>query len=203
MSFSCVRSLMLLMLPLALCASESAFAAQQPKPGKTEAPVVVDWVPQPRIQVLLAMPDALIVKESYRIAVRTAFGMTVEALVVSEPAAENQRVKGLLIDLGKGTKPGDQSGTSLLDIEEAGALSQSLATMIEMSTKRNLDDRRTTDMSFATLGGFVVDLRIDGRGQTAYVQAGRTESIRTPIEVSDLGTVKTLVDEALVLLAAK
>jgi hypothetical protein len=202
MSLPFVRSLVLLMLPLAVGSGGLVLAAQQPQPGRTETPIFVE-LPQPRIQMLLAMPGALIVKDSYRMAVRTTFGMTVAALVISGPTLENNRVKGLLIDLGESSKRGDQSGTSVLDIEEAATLSQSLAIMIEVAAKGGRDDRHATEMSYASLGGFVVDLRIDGRGRNVYVQAGRTEIIRTSIEVSDLGAVKTLVDDALALLAVK
>jgi len=202
MSLPFVRSFVFLTLPLAVGSVIPVVAAQQPQPGRTETPIFVE-LPQPRIQMMLAMPDALIVKDSYRMAVRTTFGMSVAALVVSGPTLESNRVKGLLIDLGESARRGDQSGTSVHDIEEAAALSRSLATMIEIAAKGGRDDRRATEMSFATLGGFVVDLRIDGRGPNVYVQAGRTEIIRTAIEVSDLTIVKTLIDDALALLAVK
>src|SRR4029078_79572 len=109
MSLSFFRSFVLLTLPLAVGMGGPVLAAQQPQPGRLETPIFLE-LPQPRIQLLLAMPDALIVKDSYRIPVRTAFGMTVSALVVSGPTLENNRVKGLLIDLGERAKRGDQSG---------------------------------------------------------------------------------------------
>jgi hypothetical protein len=202
MSSSFVRSIIVMSLLLALSTTFPVFASQQSKPGKTEFPDLFDG-PQPRIQWVMTTPDALIVKDSYRLAVRTTFGMTVTALVVSTPTLDNQRLKGLIIDLGENTRGGDESGTSILDIEEAESLSRSLASMVDMASKGARDDRHATEMSFATLGGFVVNLRIDGRGLKAYVQAGRLNVIRTSIEISELRIVKTLVDDAIALLGDK
>jgi len=202
MSSSFVRSLVWMSLPLVLSTALPVVARPQSRTGKIEALDLLDG-PAPRIQWVMATPDALIVKDSYRIATRTTFGMTVTALVVSVPTLENQRVKGLIIDLGENAKAGDESGTSLLDIEEAESLSRSIASMIEAASKGGHDDRHLNEMSFATLGGFIVNLRIDGRGSKAYVQAGRTNAIRTAIEISELRTVKTLVDDAIALLREK
>lgn len=202
MSSSFVRSLVWMSLPLVLGIALPVVARPQSRTGKIEAPEFLDG-PAPRIQWVMATPDALIVKDSYRIAARTTFGMTVTALVVTGPTLENQRVKGLIIDLGENTKPGDESGTSVLDIEEAESLSRSLTSIIEAASKGSHDDRHLTEMSFATLGGFIVNMRIDGRGSKAYVQAGRTNAIRTSIEISELRTVKTLVDDAIALLREK
>ena len=198
---SFVRKIGMISLSLVL-STTCLFAEVQSKTGKAEAPEFLDG-PLTRIQWVMTTPDVLVVKDSYRIAVRTTFGMTVAALVVSTPTLENQRVKGLIIDLGENTKPGDESGTSILDIEEAESLSRSIGSMIEGASKGSHDDRHLTEMSFASLGGFIVNLRIDGRGSKAYVQAGRTNAIRTSVELSELRTVKTLVDDALALLKEK
>jgi len=123
------------MISLSLCLGTTwLFAEVQSKTGKAEAPDFLDG-PLTRIQWVMTTPGVLVVKDSYRIAVRTTFGMTVAALVVSTPTLENQRVKGLIIDLGENAKPGDDSGTSILDLEEAESLSQSLASMIELAGK--------------------------------------------------------------------
>src|SRR5215471_17277834 len=70
------------MMSLSLVLSTTwLFAQVQSKTGKAEAPDFLDG-PLTRIQWVMTTPGALIVKDSYRIAVRTTFGMTVAALVV-------------------------------------------------------------------------------------------------------------------------
>jgi hypothetical protein len=201
MSLPSIRSGVSVFL-LVLAAGQPAGAQQQP--AQRDVPYIVSWSPQPKIELMLAAANMLVVRDSYRVDNRTAFGMAVSALVVTGHTSDTTRLKGVRIDLNENNKPGEAGGSSLLDLEEATALSRSLTAIIDLSNRGNRDDRRATEASFTSLGGFVVGFRQDFRGQTAYVLSGRgTDAIRTVIDIKELPTMKSLVDEALALLATK
>ena len=205
MFFLSVRSFALITLPVVLAVPQPLLAGQQipvrQQAVRQDSALVVGWTPLSKIETLLATPNALIIQDTYRVGVRTNFGMTVTAIVVSRDPSDGGRLKGLRIDLSGTSR--DRIGETYLDIEEAAGLSRSLGVMMDIVTNDTRDDRRSTHVSFTTLGGFGVFLRHDARGRHVQLVSGGTDAIRTSIEMTDLGNVKSLVDDAIALLASK
>jgi len=95
-------------------------------------------------------------------------------------------------------------GVSFLDVEEIPRLSHALESMADLTAKwTGRDDRRATDLSFASAGGLRVDVHQSGRVQKIFLSTGTVDPITTSFDVSDIHTLKQAFDQGLALLNTK
>ena len=65
------------------------------------------------------------------------------------------------------------------------------------------DDRRATELSFTSAGGFRLAIRQSARLPRTYLSTGLLDPVATSIDISELGTLKVAFDEALAILHSK
>jgi hypothetical protein len=196
------RSFALVALWLAVVAVPPVRAAGQ-QPAPRSVTLATDPVILTRIETLLAMPDAVLTTDFYRIDTRFGPNVALDAVVVTAVDLQ-RRIPGLRIGLHDDAKPVARSSSSFLDIDEAASLSRALTSMIELAGKwTGREDQRSTDVSFTTVGGFAIGIHEAGRVQRGFLSSGVADPVRTSIEVADFVTLKLAVDQAIAVLAEK
>lgn len=197
-----VRVFTFVALPLTLGASRPAPAYAQPAAQRHLA-VAVEPLITTRIEALLATPNVVLVTDYYRIDMRFGPSMRIDAVVVE--AAESQtRLRGLRVQVRDNENRSRQEGTSYMDLDELTTLSRALTSMADLAEKwTGHDDRRATELSFTSAGGFRLAIRQSARLPRAYLSTGLLEPVATSIEISELGTLKAAFDEALTILHSK
>jgi hypothetical protein len=75
--------------------------------------------------------------------------------------------------------------------------------MEEQAAKWTLDDRRATELSFTTAGGFRIAIRESARLPRAYLSTGLLDPVVTSIQISELPTVRLAFERALAILSGK
>ena len=114
------------------------------------------------------------------------------------------RVRGLRVQVTDDTRAGRPERSSYVDVEEIVGLSDALGTMTDLVRSwSGSQDRRLTELSFTSLGGFRVEVREMGRVQRAFMYTGVIEPVVTTFELADLTALKQAVDSALGLLNSK
>jgi hypothetical protein len=195
------RTLVVMLLPLALVVQPTRAAEQQPSPRiftLTTEPLVLT-----KLEALLATPGVLLTTDFYAVDTRFGPNVALDAVVASD-IDRRTKVKGLRIRLRDETKPEPRSGLSFVDLDEAVSLSQALTSMAGLAANwTGREDQRSTDVSFRTVGGFSVGVHESGRGQSAFLSSGYTDPVRTAIEIGGFATLKLAVDQALGVLADK
>ena len=89
-------------------------------------------------------------------------------------------------------------------MDELTTLSRALTSMAELAEKwTGHDDRRATELSFTSAGGFRLAIRQSARLPRAYLSTGLLDPVATSIDISELGTLKVAFDEALAILHSK
>ena len=171
-----------------------------PPPGVYD----INAYPLTKIETLIDKPNAVIIKDIYRIETRLVFGMTVDAVVVSELGYESRRVQGLRVELHDGVRPTERVSTSWIDADEAMRLSNALEGMMDLSKKwTGREEQRSRDLRFSTVGGFVAGIHQTSRNQMGFVTSGFTDVIQRSVELADFWSLKSFVDQALTLLGTK
>ena len=198
-----LRGFMFIALPLTLGVSDQArTAAQAQTPGSRSLALAVEPVIATRIEALLATPNLVLVADYYRIDMRFGPSMRIDALVV-EAVDSRTRVKGLRVQVRDPESRGRQDGTSYIDFDELAGLSRGLASMADLATKWNNDDRQATELSFTSAGGFRVAIRQSARIPRAYISTGLMDPVVTSIDIAELPTLKQAFDQALTILNSK
>ncbi len=172
---------------LCLIAAGDRPAAAQSRPA---APPPDATFPQSNLEVLLARPDALLVKDLYRVGdnATAALGLTVDAIIITPRLPSGAPLRGVRIVVAGGGR----SPVSYVDVEEAAALSQALAAMADVASTWSVrEGARAVEAQFMTVDGFVVGFHQDGQNQHAFVRAGFTDPVEQTFTVSYLSTVKT------------
>jgi hypothetical protein len=162
-------------------------------------------LPQSKIEVLLASPDALLVKDLYRVddVVTTSLGMTVDVVIVSSKTPALRSERGVRIEL-RDNMGRDASSVSYLDREEVVALSQALGEMTDLATGWSTrDGARAIEAAFTSIDGFTVSFHQDARNQRAFLTSGFVDPVRRSFSVADLATVKVAIDQAVAILQAR
>ena len=202
MSALFVRALTFVALPLTIVASQPARVCAQP-PVPRRLALALEPVITTKIEALLATPNVVLVTDYYPIDMRFGPNVRVDAVVV-EAVGLQTRLRGLRLQVRDKESRNRQEGTSFLDIDEITGLSRALTSMAELAAKFNLhDERRATELSFTSAGGFTLAIRESARVNRAYLSTGLTDPVVTSIEVTELVTLKQAVDQALAILNSK
>jgi hypothetical protein len=195
-----------LVLALIVAAGRSTrISAQQPLPSPAPPRIVALIVPpqiHTKIEAVLATPGAMLSTDYYTIEMRFGPSVRIDAVVVTDVDAKT-RTQGLRVQV-RDEGASHLEGASFLDIEEISSLSHALESMADLTAKwTGRDDRRATDLSFATLGGLRVDVHQSGRVQKIFLSTGAADPITTSFDVSDIHTLKQAFDQGLALLNSK
>jgi hypothetical protein len=91
-----------------------------------------------------------------------------------------------------------------MDLEELEALSRGLTSMSALADQwTGRDDRRASELTFTSSGGFTLAIRHSARLPRAYLSTGLLDPVVTSIELNELGTLKLALDQALAILQNK
>ena len=193
---------------IAFAALTLIFAASQFTPASAQqpAPRIVALIVPPeihtRIEAFLATPGAMLATDYYSIEMRFGPSVRIDAVVVTDVHTKT-RVRGLRVQV-RDEGASHFESVSFLDLEEIEGLSRALSSMADLTAKwTGHDDRRATDLSFASTGGLRVDVHQSGRVQRIFLSTGTADPITTSFDVSDIYTLKQAFDQGLALLNSK
>jgi hypothetical protein len=156
-----------------------------------------------KIEALLATPNAVLVADYYHVDMRFGPSLRIDAMIVEAPG-EQTRQKGLRVQVRDNANRSRQEGTSYMDIDELTRLVRGLASMAELAAKwTGADDRRATELSFTSAGGFRLAIRQSARLPRVYLSTGLLDPVVTSIELVELETLKQAFEQALAILNDK
>jgi hypothetical protein len=188
-------------LALTVAASHPALAQPQ-RPTPRSIAVPVEPIPQTQIEYLLTEPNLVLVADYYWVDTRFGPNLRIDAMIVEAVDAKT-RAKGVRVQVRDPESRSRQDGTSYIDLDELVKLSRGLATMSELAPKWTFDERRATESSFTTNGGFRLAVRQFARVPRAFLSTGLLDPVVTSIEVADLPTLKQAFDQAIAILNGK
>jgi len=192
---------------LAIMTGPSTLASGiQQAPSLPPMPRVVALIVPPeihtKIEASLATAGAMLATDYYTIEMRFGPSVRIEAVVVTDVDTK-ARTQGLRVQV-RDDNASRVEGVSFLDVEEIPRLSHALESMADLTAKwTGRDDRRATDLSFASAGGLRVDVHQSGRVQKIFLSTGAADPITTSFDVSDIHTLKQAFDQGLALLHTK
>ena len=189
-------------LSITCLASQTTNVWAQPSAPRHLTVAVEPLIPT-KIEALLATPNAVLVTDYYYIDMRFGPNLRMDAVIVEEVGSP-VRLKGLRVQVRDPGSRGRQEGTSYMDLDELIKLSRGLAAMAELAAKwTGHDDRRASELSFTSAGGFRLAIRQSARLPRAYLSTGLLDPVVTSIEIVELGTLKDAFDQALAILNGK
>ena len=184
----------LMIIALTLPISTQAFG------GSTDAEA------RTQLEAFLTQKGILLIKEFYDLGtVPGMYGSEAHfvAVVIYEPGRENQKVKGLKIEITSGGRF-EKKESSFLDQEELQELSDAIQYMIRLALEWQGNNRNYTEVVYSTKGDFSIGFFQNGLRQTAFASSGRISKVVCFFsQVQELKKVKSLVDNAQDLLATK
>ena len=184
-----------------LLGTPAGAAAQQREPRGVA--IALDPLIATQVEALLAAPNTLLVTDYYYIDTRFGPNLRIDVVIV-EAVGSPTRAKGLRVQVRDQENRSRQEGTSYMDLHELTTLSRALTSMAELAEKwTGHDDRRATELSFTSAGGFRLAIRQSARLPRAYLSTGLLDPVATSIDISALGTLKAAFDEALAILHSK
>lgn len=200
---SCLPVVAFLALPLTLTiVAPRKASAQVPVPTSRTLAVPVEPIVPTKIESLLTAANVVLVTDYYYVDTRFGPNLRIDAMVV-EAVDEKTRLKGLRVQVRDPESRSRQEGVSYVDIEEAVQLSNGLATIMKLEPRWTHDERRATESTFTTTGGFRLAIRQSPRGPRAYLSTGLIDPVVTWIEVGDLASLKNAFDQAITVLNGK
>lgn len=159
-----------------------------------------------KLELFLAEKGKLIIKEFYELGkVAGSYGSKIEltAVVIYEPGREDERVRGLRVEI-TGTGEYKRKGTSFLDLEEIEGLSKAIDYMISLSKKWKTIQKNYTEVMFSTQGDFQIGFYQRGIKQKAFSSSGRIGSVSAHLSTMEkLSSIKAMADKGLNLLSEK
>jgi hypothetical protein len=181
----------------------AAAPAQQNEPRMVA--VAIEPVIATRIEELLATPNTVLVADYYYIDMRFGPNLRMDAVILEAVApSPSARLKGLRVQVTDRENRRRQEGTSYMDLEELMALSRALTSMADLAEKwTGHDDRRATELTFTSAGGFRLAIRQSARLPRAYLSTGLLDPVVTSMDITELGTLKVAFDQALAILQSK
>jgi len=189
-------------LSLVFLLGTAAGAAAQQRERRGVA-VTLDPPIATQVEALLAAPNTLLVTDYYYIDTRFGPNLRIDAVIVGAIGSPT-RAKGLRVQVRDKENRSRQEGTSYMDLDELTTLARAPTSMAELAEKwTGRDDRRATELSFTSAGGFRLAIRQSARLPRAYLSTGLLDPVATSIEISELGTLKVAFDEALAILHSK
>ena len=192
--------------PLGSTAEQGSAAQRAPAQPRDPRGVAIALEPlfATQLEALLAAPNTLLVADYYYIDMRFGPNLRIDAVIVEGLGGPPARVKGLRVQVRDKENRSRQEGTSYMDLEELTTLSRALTPMAELAEKwTGRDDRRATELSFTSAGGFRLAIRQSARLPRAYLSTGLLDPVATSIDITELGTLKVAFDEALAILNSK
>ena len=186
---------------LAIVVSHPAHAAAQTSQRPLAVPI--DAIIPTRIEALLAVPNAVLVADYYRIDMRFGPNLRIDAVIVAEAGDPRTRTKGLRVQVRDPESRGRQDGTSYMDYDELVKLTGALGSMSELVERWTHDDRQATELTFTSTGGFRLAIRQSARVPRAYLSTGLLDPVVTSLDILELPTLKHAFDQALALLNSK
>ena len=200
---SCLPVLTFVTLSLtSIIVSPLRASAQVPLPAARTLAVPYEPIPLTKIESLLTEPNVVLVTDYYYVDMRFGPNLRIDAMLV-EAVDSRTRLKGLRVQVRDPESRGRQEGVSYIDIEELVQLSNGLATIMKLEPRWTHDERRATESTFTTVGGFRLAIRQGPRGPRAYLSTGLIDPVVTWIEVADLASLKNAFDQALTMLNSK
>ena len=189
-------------LALTFAASQTAPAGAQQRLPQVPGFVVLPEI-RTKLEAALASSNALLVADYHRVDFRFGPNVRIDAVVIAVGSPQN-RVRGLRVQVTDSNRAGNPERSSYVDIEEIAGLSDALSAMSDLVRNwSGSQDRRTTELSFTSAGGFRVEVREMGRVQRAFMYTGVIEPVVTTFDLGDLTALKTAVDQALGILNSK
>ena len=180
-----------------------AARAQALPPVTRGLALAVEPIVPTKIEALLATPNAVLITDYYRIDLRFGPNMRIDAVVV-EAVETRTRVKGLRVQVRDQQNRSRQEGTSFIDIDELTKLVRAMPAMAEMAAQwAGHDERRGSEVTFTSAGGFRLAIRESARIARAFISTGLLDPVVTSIEVDELVTLKLAFEEALAVLNRK
>jgi hypothetical protein len=156
-----------------------------------------------QLEALLSAPNTPLVADYYYIDMRFGPNLRIDAVIV-EAIGSPARAKGVRVQVRDEENRRRQEGTSYMDLEELEALSNGLTSMEELAEKwTGRDDRRASELTFTSNGGFRLAIRQSTRLPRAYLSTGLLDPVVTSIAINELGTLKLALDQALAILNSK
>lgn len=196
-------------LLLLMAAAAQSPPSQQPVSLQARGiaePAIPPPVPISHLEELLVSPDVLIRLDRYRVSdvLPATLGLVIDAVVVTGITEPRRTQRGARIELRDPAKAGDRSRVSYLDLEELASLSSSLAEMSTLAAQwSSREETRSTDVSFTSVDGFSVGFHEDFHEQRGFLSAGFVEPLERPLVLTDLPTLRKLIDQAIDLLRSR
>lgn len=173
-------------------------SAQVKEEAKVEEPAT-------RLGAFLAKKGKLIIKDFYELGeVAGRYGSKIEfdALVIYEPGQEDQRVRGIKIEVSGGRKY-ERSDTSFLDFEEVESLSKAIEYTIDLSSKWKNVDKEYTEVIFSTKDDFQIGFFQEGTERFSFASSGHIGKVMCYFSLEQLSSIKSIVDKGLNILKEK
>jgi|ERR1017187_2259314 hypothetical protein len=169
----------------------TATAAQDKSGEKTAEPAT-------KLESSLAKRGRLILTDSYELGTMVAVGeMKMDALVIYEPGAEQQRIRGIRIVVSVVR----QSSTSFLDMEEIDSLSKAIEYMTILAGAWNAGNRDADrKVTFSTRGDFSLSFYHNKSETSGFASSG---AVMCFFELKDLRTLKEMIDKGSAILQTK
>lgn len=182
----------------------SASSTQSVRPDELRSiAIAIEPLIATRIEGLLAEPNTVLVADYYYIDTRFGPNLRIDAVIV-EAVGSTERLKGLRVQVRDEENRRRQEGTSYMDFEELQALSRGVTVMTTLAEQwTGRDDRRASELTFTSNGGFKLAIRQSNRFPRAYLSTGLLDPVVTSIELNELGTLKLALDQAVSILASK
>lgn len=168
------------------------------------ASVSAESTPPTRLESYMLSKGLTIVKDYYevgRVEAKYDDELVVKVLAVYEPGKEAQKVKGIALTVLN--TEDSKSQTAYIDADELPALSKSLAYMITTAGQWKNLTREYSEVGFVTKDQCEVGFYHLDTNQSAYIYAGREESLAAFFEIGSLADIKTVIDKATQVMVTK
>lgn len=164
----------------------STFAQKQAKP-----------LPSTKLEQFLSKKGKLIVKDSFdsgTLSGQYGTKISVDALIIYEPGKEEEKIRGLRIEV-KGGGRLERSDTSFLDLDEVESLSKAISYMINLVDNWKNKSRNYTEVIFSTKGDFKLGFYQKGTEMTGFAQSGIIGAATSLFPVANLSKLKGIIDK--------
>ena len=160
-----------------------------------------------KLQKFLSQKGSLIIKDFYTLGNLPGLystEMRFNAIVFYEPGKEEERVKGLKIEIAEPKTYGENSESAFLDLEELESLSKALQYMSNLKENWKDKPKEYTEVIFETKGNFKSGFYKQKNEVNAFASCGYINSAHFYFKATDeLLGIKNKIDEAIALLKSK
>jgi hypothetical protein len=160
-----------------------------------------------KLQEFLSKKGTLIVKDFYSLGSLKGIytsKMEFNAVIFYEPGKEENRIKGLKIEVTQPKSYGESSESTFLDMEELESLSDALKYMSSLNEKWKDQPKEYTEVIFETKGNFSSGFYKQKNEVHAFAKAGYGSGANCFFKATDdLLRVKSKIDDGIKLLKEK